>query len=200
MSGNANGRKVAVTTDVIEQSIRADSGHCMIADAIKQQIPGASRVSVDLQTIRFSDRKKGLRYIYLTPPECQAALVNFDQGIDPEPFTFQLLARKASTTPIRAASKKANETAKRKRPTAAGKTEIVDAANGAAMFVRRGGAQPPVAVLAHDVQRGRIRSFGVRNLGPRLKDPAVVTQPEPDVAELRRRMAEIQQMLESLTA
>ena len=37
-------------------------------------------VSVDMATIRASDRKAGVRYVYLTPPAAQHLLLSFDQG------------------------------------------------------------------------------------------------------------------------
>jgi len=81
---------VAVTPEVIETAVEGDSGHCMIADAVKAALPDARNISVDLQTIRFSDPKKRMRYVYLTPRMAQLALVDFDAGEKPEPFTFRL--------------------------------------------------------------------------------------------------------------
>lgn len=82
--------KVEVTAEIIAQATECDSEHCMIAEAVKAAFPGSTFVSVDLQTIRFSEPEKHLRYTYLTPRVAQIALVNFDQGRKPEPFTFQL--------------------------------------------------------------------------------------------------------------
>jgi hypothetical protein len=62
----------------------------MIADSVRSSYPAASRVSVDLATIRFSDSAKGLRYTFLTPRTAQVALVNYDRGIKPTPFDFEL--------------------------------------------------------------------------------------------------------------
>src|SRR6267154_4598986 len=81
---------VEVSEDVIKLSTQADSSHCMIADAVRKAVPGATGISVDLQTIRFSDPKKRMRYVYLTPRIAQVALVDFDAGQKPEPFTFRL--------------------------------------------------------------------------------------------------------------
>jgi murein DD-endopeptidase MepM/ murein hydrolase activator NlpD len=69
---------IQVTADDIATAIPKDSGHCAIADAIARQIPGAKRVSVDLQTIRWSDADT--RYTYLTPRAAQLFLLAFDQG------------------------------------------------------------------------------------------------------------------------
>jgi len=81
---------VEVTPEIIGTATQADSGHCMIADAVKAAVPGAANISVDLQTIRFSDPKKRMRYVYLTPRMAQLALVDFDAGEMPDPFTFRL--------------------------------------------------------------------------------------------------------------
>jgi hypothetical protein len=46
----------------------------MIAEAIKQAVPRATNVSVDLSTVRWTDPEKKLRYTYLTPRAAQIAL------------------------------------------------------------------------------------------------------------------------------
>ncbi|MBO0736559.1 MAG: hypothetical protein J2P48_08325 [Alphaproteobacteria bacterium] len=81
---------VNVTKEIFEASKQADSSHCMIASALKAAFPGAKGVSVDLQTIRFSDPDKRLRYIYLTPRLAQIGIIDFDQGHEVEPFSFRL--------------------------------------------------------------------------------------------------------------
>jgi len=62
----------------------------MIADAIKSVVPGAKAVNVDLASIRWTNPREGKRYLYLTPPSVQAALLRFDNGIKPAPFRFTL--------------------------------------------------------------------------------------------------------------
>lgn len=74
----------------IDTAVPKHSSHCMIADAIKEAVPNAGKVSVDLQTIRWSDYGKGLRYTFLTPRPASVALVQFDQGVKPKPFSFRL--------------------------------------------------------------------------------------------------------------
>jgi hypothetical protein len=83
---------IEVTQTDIETAVPKDSGHCAIADAIARQIPGASRVTVDLQTIRWTDTEKGERYVYLTPRVAQALLLDFDQGERDycQPLSFRL--------------------------------------------------------------------------------------------------------------
>ncbi|HKE51285.1 MAG TPA: hypothetical protein VKE25_07225 [Actinomycetes bacterium] len=71
---------IDITPEQYDRAVKSDSGACLIADAIKAQHPHLSSVSVDMATIRVSDRKRGLRFVYLTPPEAQHVLLSFDQG------------------------------------------------------------------------------------------------------------------------
>jgi hypothetical protein len=71
---------LALTDELAERAIKSSSGGCLIADAIKEQYPHLSNISVDMATVRVTDRKKGERYIYLTPPAAQQAVMWFDQG------------------------------------------------------------------------------------------------------------------------
>jgi hypothetical protein len=86
-----NGRlTIAVEQRHVDESMRANSSHCAIAEAIKEALPDATFVSVDLQSIRFS--WKGLRYCVLTPHCAQDLIIGFDQG-DKEackPITFSM--------------------------------------------------------------------------------------------------------------
>lgn len=81
---------VTVSAAEIEHSVRRNSSHCMIAEAVKRCQPGATGISVDLQTVRWTNPAKGLRYIYLTPRAAQVALIDYDQGQHPKPFSFVL--------------------------------------------------------------------------------------------------------------
>jgi hypothetical protein len=80
--------RISVDKKTIATSCRRNSGHCMIADSMKRL--GGKYVLVDLQTIRYSDLKKGTRYTFLTPPTAQRALLAFDQGKAVKPFAFEL--------------------------------------------------------------------------------------------------------------
>lgn len=82
--------KVIVTQLIIDQSCRAHSGYCMISEAVKMAVAWALAVSSDLQSIRLTDPRKGLRYVYLTPRVVQMALIRFDQGQTVTPFEFTL--------------------------------------------------------------------------------------------------------------
>jgi hypothetical protein len=156
--------KLDITEDLIKDAVARDSSHCLWAEAVKEAVPGASAVSVDLQTIRFSDRKRGLRFTYLTPRVAQISLVKFDQGILPEPHSVTL--RGAQVTAIRRqkaegkeftdAQKKAFEANSRKARAALAKARL-KASDKTSVPTRMGGKTPPIAA-------GRRRAFGLRGL------------------------------------
>ena len=85
--------KLTITQEAIDRAVTEDSGHCVIAEAIREQVPEASAVSVDLQAVRWTDRKKGLRYVYFTPPYAQDLLLAFDLGMTIKPQTIKMGAR-----------------------------------------------------------------------------------------------------------
>lgn len=157
---------VQLTDEQIEAAIPRDSGHCMFAEAVKGAFPSAKYVSVDLQTIRFTDSIRGVRYTYLTPRRCQVALVAFDQGIRTEPFRFQL--RGGHVTAARYRGKvdaTRSEVAKQRRRARdaqareMAKTDLRPSDAGPNCVPERvGGKTPPLAPLA------RRRSFGIRAL------------------------------------
>jgi hypothetical protein len=96
--------RIEVTQELIEQAIPRTSGHCAIADAVSAAIPQAVDVTVDLQCIRWTDRGKGIRYVYFTPPRAQRYLLSFDEGAPVEPWTFRLPSA-IQIVPVRARSK-----------------------------------------------------------------------------------------------
>jgi hypothetical protein len=136
LAGSGPSVTVTVKQENIDRAERRDSSHCMIADTIKQVLPEASNVSVDLATIRWTDRKLKRRYVYLTPPLAQRSLVNFDQGIPTEPFSFRL--HKAVQV---VESGKTGSRAKRGVATAHGE-------NASGVPVVHGGVEPPLGALA----------------------------------------------------
>ena len=142
---------VEITDEVIDEAIPRDSSHCMIADALKALVPGASKVAVDLQTIRFSDLKKGLRYTYLTPRVAQVALIKFDQGLKPEPFAFRLRGGqvtragrvKRETKPLSEKQMQQRKDAASKVKESLGKTQLAQRHAGSGRIPDRIGGQPP---------------------------------------------------------
>ena len=137
--------QIEVTEKEIQEALPRDSGHCMIADAVRVACPTAKSISVDLQTIRWTDLAKRLRYTYLTPRVAQVALVKFDQGIAPEPFVFRLKQGQVTT----AGSYKKGKSLK---------TQLRKG-EGSEVHRRVGGKTPPLA--AH---HGSRRAFGLRGL------------------------------------
>lgn len=87
---NAPRPTITVTQDNIDTAIRADSGHCMVADALRDSYPHIQRIQVDLRTIRFTDPDKKERYTYLTPLTVATKIAQWDQGIPPTPFSIRL--------------------------------------------------------------------------------------------------------------
>lgn len=81
---------VNVTAEDINGGERSFSTTCMVAQAIKREIVGSSSLLVDIQTIRFTMKDEGIRYVYLTPREIQDYIVAFDAGDPIEPFSFKL--------------------------------------------------------------------------------------------------------------
>ena len=141
--------RVRIRKEHVDQAIRKNAHHCMIAEAIREEVPNATAVIVDLQSIRWSDAASGVRYFYFTPPQAQQALLRFDEGEAVEPFNIDL-RRPAMIKPV----------AYRPQgpaPTRAARQQQVKVAPGNRMVKRVQSAE---------------REFGVR----KLKD--VVIQPE----------------------
>ena len=158
-----------VTADIISSSRPRDSRHCMIAEALRTAYPAASKISVDLATIRFTDKHKGLRYTYLTPRLAQAALVQFDQKISPPPYQVKL--RGAQVTRAHGYGKKLTPAEHRQRVKAAQKSAVATRARLALRHEsagtvpdRVGGKTPPLQMTDDKVPFSRRRAYGVRAL------------------------------------
>lgn len=90
--------RVHIEQHHIDNAEVRNSHRCMIADAIREEIPGAKFISVDLQSIRFSifdenryrEEGVGRRYHYFTPTIAQVALLKFDQGKKLRPLSFTM--------------------------------------------------------------------------------------------------------------
>lgn len=159
---------IEITQADIDGAVVRDSGHCIFADGIKRFLTDKKHmniagVSVDVQTIRFTDREKRQRYVYLTPRAVQVALVQYDQGIKPEPFIFrlgrvgaQIIALRERTPSDYAREAKQRE-AKRRR---VARVRAVRTTSHQTVISKLGGKAPPTAVLA-----GNRRQFGLRALG-----------------------------------
>lgn len=152
--GRAPYMDVSITDEVIKDGVSRDSGHCMIAEAVRAVRPNAAYISVDLQTIRFSDMVKMERYTYLTPRNAQVALVKFDQGIMPEPYVFKLRSGHVTRA---GKSKEQNEAAQKKSASKRMAYMRKPGQGGGKIPERVGGKPPPKSW-------GRRRSFGLRSL------------------------------------
>lgn len=152
-----------ITEELIADAVPRDSSHCLWAEAVKAGFPDAKNVSVDIQTIRFTDPKKGLRYTYLTPRTAQVALVQFDQGVRPEPHSVQLRRGQVTRSGGKSGRKTISPVEKAQREAAAKKGRDVLAkttlrkTGDAVVPDRVGGKTPPIAA-------GKRRAFGLRGL------------------------------------
>lgn len=160
---------IEITDDLIAQATKRDSSHCMIAEAVKVAAPDARHVAVDLATIRFSDPKKGLRYIYLTPRSAQYALIDFDRGAAPVPFSVRLIG--GQVQPMGRGSrrgekpKRAVTDAQRESLRKASLVQRGSSTSNPAVPDRVGGQAPPRGALANgNVPKARRREFGLRAL------------------------------------
>lgn len=91
---------VKISEENYERAQQSKSGACLIADAIKAQYPHLSRVTVDMATIRATDRKAGVRYTWLSPSSAQHLLLSFDQGW-PKPIDEVVVRKAVVISPIR---------------------------------------------------------------------------------------------------
>jgi hypothetical protein len=137
------------TQAIVDEGVARNSNHCMLAEAIKEAYPKLKFISVDIQTIRATDMEKRERYVWLTPRKCQVEIINFDRGIKPKPFQFEL--RDGQTL---AAGKTYNEKKKmakarlRKTKKSGGRPSVLE---------RVGGKAPPRSI-------GQRRAYGLRKL------------------------------------
>ena len=187
-------------------AIASNSGGCLIADALKRQ--GFTAVSVDMATIRVSDKDAGLRFVFLTPPAAQHLLLSFDQGW-PNPTERVILKRPVRVLPIKSngttgtSAYRATRVAELEANVAAGTATKADrgaltilqkhpdrpATGGPAELTRAGvvvGGRAPVRTPDHpNLLRGRNRIFGAK-----LADPGVAFREAVDAAVRERSEAE----------
>lgn len=82
-------RRLKIELSDIESAKATSSTQCAIARAIARQVEGASHISVDVATIRFTEGER--RFYYSTPPEAQRFIIHFDLGENGEPFDLNLI-------------------------------------------------------------------------------------------------------------
>lgn len=155
--------KLHITAEMIESAKTRDVNHCMIAESVKVAYPDATKVAVDVQTIRFSDLKKGYRFTYLTPRTAQVHLIQWDRGgVKPEPFSFQIRNGQVTRAGNRPAAKAGNPkgTGGIDKVNEMRKARLIERKKGAGNVMDRvGGKTPP-----SDVPFSRRRAFGLRAL------------------------------------
>ena len=154
-TSGAPGSVIEVTQEDIDDAVRRDSGHCMISMAVKRAVSHAAYIATDLQTTRYTDLVRRERYVFLTARVAQIALVAFDQGLKPEPFSFRL--QRGQTIPMQTTA--AGKAYYKKRGKAT-RTRLV--AKKLADRTLIGGTAPPVAAL--NTSKGQRREFGMRGL------------------------------------
>ena len=93
---------IEVTPADIEQAHIGDSYKCVVAQAVARTVPSATRIEVDVQTIRFT--RDGERLSYLTPYAVAGYVVAFDAGDEITPFQFQLRNPIKSRTVVKTAA------------------------------------------------------------------------------------------------
>lgn len=131
---------VTVTAEHIQLGKRGSSTRCMVAEAIREQFPQFMNPSADIQTIRFSDPVRQLRYVYLTPYEPHLAMVLFDTGITPKPFAFTL---KRASQIVRTANWGAIQGSKKKRASTVRKA-VTEGAKHPSEARSESGGKPPL--------------------------------------------------------
>lgn len=152
----------------IDSAIARDSNKCAVADAIAEQYPRFSHISVDIATIRVSDQRRGLRSMYFTPPVIQKFILDFDQGnkASIKPFVTRCVAGQVVPIAKRTPQEKARfrkkyvhrKTAQLKRMKAVReRLKMLKRNDGGKVPIVSGGQLPPVA-------KGKFRTFGLRTL------------------------------------
>jgi hypothetical protein len=167
--------ELAVTQEQYDRAVRSNSGACLISDAIKAQYPELTNISSDMATVRVTDRKRGERYIYMTPPAAQHLLLAFDQGW-PNPTDRLTIKGAVQIHPITrsrlSAIGRAERVAELQRKEAAGEPLTrYERAALTRMAGPNGGADRPTArgPAKVTVDRGRVT---VRGGAPRMQGPA----------------------------
>lgn len=85
---------IEITKEIWDRAVQANSGACVVAEAIKAKYPHLRSVKVDVATIRFSDPETGERYTILTPESAAESVLYFDQGWE-EPLPKKIRLRTA---------------------------------------------------------------------------------------------------------
>ena len=105
------------TKEIIDQAEPRESRWCIVAIAVRLQIPGAYSVHVTAETINYNIGE--VRYVHPLPARIAVILSRFDHTEKrPRPFSFRLDNRLAFTRPVirRPLAKRGKDKIKRKAP------------------------------------------------------------------------------------
>lgn len=100
--------KVIISEQDCANGVRNNERFCVVATAIQRLQPEATRVEVNVNTIRFTMKVDGktLRFAYRTPAAVQVYLRTFDAGAEPKPMEFEMdnpqVAEKLPTPKLKA--------------------------------------------------------------------------------------------------
>ena len=169
--------EIPVTQEMIDRAIAADSGACVIADAINAAIPGA-RADVDLQLTAVSFPDEGLRVAYLSSAGTQKTLIEFDQGLPVEPCMVYLIRREAVQVRgmrqprVGADGKRTKQDIRSlpedqiERVSQPGRGRAMVDIGGGKLVPANSTALPPEGTLSN--RRGRKRVYGAKVLKPNM--------------------------------
>lgn len=94
---------ITVSQDIIDAAKRGHSRKCMVAEAIREQVPGCSGIDVSADSIHFNlpDKKSGqtIKHVYPTPGATSKNIQEFDTkgGDGIKPFKIKLRADQCAT-------------------------------------------------------------------------------------------------------
>ena len=83
---------VELTAQNCADGVRNNEHLCVVSTALMRLIPDANWLETNINTIRFSFKHDGKNYrvVFITPPEVQDYVRQFDAGAKAEPMTFTL--------------------------------------------------------------------------------------------------------------
>ena len=153
--------RISVNAEHIGRAIPGNSTVCAIADAIKDQVPSASHIQVDIAQIRFSNPTDRIRYVWATPLKAGQFIVDFDSGNHEalRPFSFVLdekHANKFRMKPWVSSGKKVKPTEKASLSPEAGASDNKSTS-------RPGGTRWTNPVTGKQVVLPKLQNFGSAN-------------------------------------
>lgn len=166
-------RYVEITPEIVNRAVYKDSHRCMIAEAIKEQYPYVTNVTIDAAFIRYTIPERGQRFIHITPSIAATLLVKFDQALAIEPVTFRLTSPvQIVDTAKRNAERRERERKQIERGEIPAKRSKIRKNSGqGTALTKLGGKTPPSGPLSNS--RGlpnNIRTYGLCSLTRAVND------------------------------